>query len=387
MAKKVSILSTFNEHDEIESYIISINGERKEIPIYKKDSGITIELAESRISTLRRFFEKSLNGNLKIICNDFKKHLKALNLPLDNPNYEVYQPPLNELSNGKDIIGYFDDLHPKDYQKILANSNVVYQSLENNGLYINYELMHPLYSTDTFSGRSKAKFFNIQGYTADDHIRSPHVDENDILILFDWISADIRVASIMSEDSNLDESFSVSDPYTYMADKINKESEGEITREECKIFLLKSINSMDWTGDVINEIYPELARWIRKCDYRLNEEDAFLSTILGKRFYIKDSKNKLAVLNGTMQGSVAHAMHNTLIQLHSIIPHRIVCDIHDSLVINSPPSSKDINKYINIVVDIMSLPFAGYLPKQYKFPIKVSIGKKWKKWKFYKIIR
>jgi len=386
MAKRISIFSVFNDYDEIESYTFSINGQRKEVPIYKRHIKTTIEEAEERVKVLRNLFSKSLDGKVTIACNDFKRHLKALKLDLSSPDYDVYQ--INGLSEDPtEALDLMDEYHLKKYQRILARSQVVYQFMENSGLYVNYDKKYPVYSSDTFTGRSKAKVFNIQGYTADDQIRTPHVEESDILLLFDWISADIRVASILSNDKNLDQAFKESDPYSYMEEKFNQGSESKISRDECKSYLLKVINSMSWIDEPLNNIYPDLAAWIRKCDYLLNDEEASLTTLLGKQFYIKNAKNKLAVLNGTMQGSVAHAMQNTLIQLYKIIPHRIVCDIHDSLVINSPPNNKDINRYINIVADIMSQPLQGLTTKDCTFPIKVSIGKKWKKWKYLRTIR
>ena len=386
MAKRISIFSVFNDYDEIESYTVSINGQRKEVPIYKRRIKTTIEEAEDRVKVLRSLFNKSLDGKVTIACNDFKRHLKALKLDLSSPDYDVYQ--INGLSKDPtEALNLMDECHLKKYQRILARSQVVYQFMEDSGLYVNYDKKYPVYSSDTFTGRSKAKVFNIQGYTADDHIRTPHVEESDILLLFDWISADIRVASILSNDKNLDQAFKESDPYSYMEEKFNQGSESKISRDECKTYLLKVINSMSWVDEPLNNIYPDLATWIRKCDYILNDEEASLTTLLGKQFYIKNAKNKLAVLNGTMQGSVAHAMQNTLIQLYKIIPHRIVCDIHDSLVINSPPNNKDINRYINIVADIMRQPLQGLTTKDCTFPIKVSIGKKWKKWKYLRTIR
>ncbi len=387
MASRISILSNFTKDDEIESCIVKMGGKRQAIDIYKKNTGLTIEAAEAKVKTLRRIFEKSLTGEAEIICNDFKRHVKALNLNLERTDYEVYQPTINADISPEEKIDLYDTVEAKIYQKILANSQVVYQAMENAGLYINYELMYPKYSTDTYTGRSKAKFFNIQGYTADDHIRTPFVGESDLLVIFDWISADIRVASILSNDNNLKEAFEVSDPYSYMSDKINSDSKGKISREECKLYLLKSINSMDWSSDTLSKIYPGLTQWIRNCDRKLNEEDAYLSTLLGKRLYINEAKNKLAVLNGTMQASVAHAMQNTLIQLYKLIPHRLVCDIHDSLVINAPSNPKDITDIINVVTSVMSRPFAGLVEEDYIFPIKVSIGKRWKKWKYFSTVR
>lgn len=384
MAKKIYVVSKFNSNDEIESSFVNIDGAGTEVDLYKKNTGLTISQVEARIKKLRGIFQRSSDT---IICNDFKKHIKSLGLALDRTDYNVYQINIDKSASLQEAAQDLANVKILPYQKVIANSQVVYQALEESGLYINYELVHPIYSTDTFSGRSKAKFFNIQGYTADDHIRTPYVNEDELLILFDWISADIRVASIFSGDHNLEKSFEHSDPYTYMVDLLNGGSKDKITRDECKTYLLKSINSMDWTSSVLYDIYPRLADWIKECDLKLNDPESYLTTLLSKRIYMRDAKNKLAVLNGSMQGSVAHAMQATLNRLYSQIPHRIVCDIHDSLVINAPSDKKEINKLIKIVTDIMKRPFDGLLDGDYVFPIKVSIGNKWKKWKYLSTVR
>lgn len=384
MAKKIYVVSKFNSNEEIESSFVHIDGAGTQLDLFKKNTGLTIAQVEARIKKLRAIFQRP---NDIIVCNDFKRHIKALGLAMDRTDYNVYQINFDKSLSCEEAIAYISDQKLFPYQRVLANSQVVYQALEDSGLYINYELVHPIYSTDTFSGRSKAKFFNIQGYTADDHIRTPYVNEEELLVLFDWISADIRVASIFSEDDNLEKSFEHSDPYTYMVELINQGNKDKITREECKTFLLKSINSMDWTSSILYDIYPRLADWIKECDLKLNDPEAYLSTLLSKRIYLRDAKNKLAVLNGSMQGSVAHAMQATLNRLYAQIPHRIVCDIHDSLVINAPHDIKEINKLIKIVTDIMKRPFEGLLDGDYVFPIKVSIGNKWKKWKYLRTVR
>ena len=54
------------------------------------------------------------------------------------------------------------------------------------------------------------------------------------------------MASILSGDQQLRRAFEQSDPYSHMQDILVKRSDGdgEITRDECKLHLLKSINSI-----------------------------------------------------------------------------------------------------------------------------------------------
>jgi hypothetical protein len=57
------------------------------------------------------------------------------------------------------------------------------------------------------------------------------------------------------------------------------------------------------------------------------------------------------------------------------------------LVVSAAPDGAEIKAVIDIIAPIMLYPFEGVLDSNPSFPLEVSIGKKWKKWKLHKIYR
>jgi len=88
-----------------------------------------------------------------------------------------------------------------------------------------------------------------------------------------------------------------------------------------------------------------------------------------------------------MQGSVAHAMQLTIRKVWERLGHRLLMEGHDSLVVTASPDAGEIKATISAVVPIMLHPFQDVLPDNPAFPLKVSIGKRWKKWKLYATYR
>jgi hypothetical protein len=334
-----------------------------------------------------------LNANdrdFEIILSDFHRMIDEFNIPIDDRDYNVYDVHYPTISSSGDresdenkinkVLDRLEQCKSYPYRKVLSNASIVYKYMEHRGILQNYTLQHPKWSLKTWSGRSKSLDFNVQGWHEDDHIRPVGSDDHDILIHFDWICADIRVASIMSEDKLLNRSFERSDPYDIMRKLINMESEEKITRDECKVYLLKSINSMNLDSVALIEIYRGLGKWIHESKIIL-EDGGCLTSLLGRRFSRATAKNDLAVLNGIMQGSVAHAMQNVLRQTWLQLPDSIVTEVHDSLVMSCPNQPSVIKSMIKTVVPIMVRPFAGLIDSNPYFPCRVSVGPLWKKWK------
>jgi len=243
--------------------------------------------------------------NIEIVTSDFKSHIAAFNLPLhvNYPVYDMHIPPLSpseskqeDVARVRKILQRLKTQNIKEYQRILANADVVYKDLQDTGLIVGYCDRKPIYG-HTVTGRSKTSGFNIQGLSTDDRVWNKTTSPDDVLLHFDWICADIRVAALLSGDEKLLRSFDHSDPYTVLMDEVNTGSGEKLTRDEAKTFLLKSINSMDYTSDALTKTYPGLGEWIRRCDARLSSQDGYLETILKRRFKLANSKNRLAVLN------------------------------------------------------------------------------------------
>lgn len=353
---------------------------------------------DDNIAMLRGLVDKFTRLGGTVVTSDFKNHLRAFRLPLDL-NYKVYDLALTDIkpteSLAKDsevirqVLTKMAKQKHRSWHKVYADASIVYQDLEERGVLNNYVLEKPVWSLKTFSGRSKAMGFPIQGFTEPHYVIPPDSGPKDLLLHFDWISADIRVAALLSGDAKLEEAFLASDPYTYMMDEINRSAmDGKrLDREECKILLLRSINSMDFTSVALSRIYTQLGDWIGRCKKITSEDGGYLETILGRRFRVAHAKNALAVLNGAQQGSVAHAMQHTIKRVWDKFGQRLIMEGHDSLVMAAPPDPGEIKAMVRAVSQIMLYPFDGLLPNNPAFPLKVSVGDKWRNWRLKWIYR
>lgn len=364
--------------------------------LYRPGAGKTINRIDKTKKLIQQIILKANSDGRRIITSDFKSHVLCFDLPRDKRIYNVYDMHLPDIlptnSKSKDelvitrVLEKLTNKTPAIYHNVMANAAIVYQYLEDNGILVNSLHEHPKWSQKTFSGRSKTSGYNIQGLADNFHVVPSSGKDCDVLIMFDWICADIRAASLMSNDDLLTNSFNESDPYTVLMEALNSDSNAELTRAESKRYLLKSINSMDFTSTALTEVYPQLGQWIKRCKALISDGKP-LKTIMGRLFRPAHSKNELAVLNGVMQGSVAHAMQVSLRRIWEKIPDNIVCEIHDCLIISSPPDPQQIKALINIVAPIMSKPFEGLLNINPYFPLNVSVGNRWKQWKLCKTFR
>lgn len=364
--------------------------------LYRPGAGKIIKRIDTVKKAIREILLRTNASKRGIIISDFKSHIAAFDLPRDHREWNVYDVHLDDLEPAptaeidhdkiRKILLRLGDVKPQFYQKIIAQAAVVYQDMEDTGLLINHNPVWPKWSQKTFSGRSKSIGFNIQGFSDDFHVVPQGGQEHDVMIHFDWICADIRVASIISQDYELQDAFANSDPYVKLMNELNANnfSDEDINREECKRYLLKSINSMDLSSAALSSVYKRLGRWIYKCK-EIAREGKPLKTILNRSFRLSKAKNELAVLNGVMQGSVAHAMQLVLRRIWDRLPNRLITEIHDCLVISCAPD--EIKHIIDIVAPIMLHPFANVLDDNPAFPLQISIGRKWKRWKLFRIYR
>lgn len=389
------VYTIFNDDDKPRLTSIKDGDRIINIDLFKgkgNGSGRTIKDILTKIDKIKKILDIAENTR-EIVLSDYKRHIKAFNLEIPYKKVNVYDmhlpaiKPSSDLNNISLIVDKMSKRKKLEYQHILANAHIVYQDLEKHGININYIKYHPKWSTETFSGRSKTTNPNLQGWHEDSIIRNDNCNENDILIHFDWICADIRIASILSDDKLLQQSFIDGDPYQLMADMLSQMTNDTIDRNNCKLYLLKSINSMDHGSIPLNNIYKDLGQWILRCKSTMQNQNNTLETILGRKFKVINSKNELAVLNGVMQGSVAHAMQCVIRNVWEKLPKKLIAEIHDSIVICCPSKTTEINSTISIISDIMTRPFNGILDDNPFFPIKISVGKKWKKWKHFLTVR
>jgi len=157
-------------------------------------------------------------------------------------------------------------------------------------------------------------------------------------------------------------------------------------RKDSKIALLKAINSLNFDSGIFDICYGDLKTWLIECAHKLTE-DVPLETLLGRKFVIPKDKTILSGINGVLQGSIAHAMQNTITKVNALFPRHIICDIHDSLVMSCENDRSSILYMINSVKSIMSKPLDGLIDRDIYFPLRYGIGKKWREYKYSNIQR
>ena len=226
-------------------------------------------------------------------------------------------------------------------------------------------------------------FLGIQGAVQSDQITNPSGHFNDGFLHFDWRGADIRIAALLSGDESLLELSEKHDPYQTVADRLNSGASDGVSRDECKIALLKAINSMN-TGLLILDLFPRLRSWIIESRRKLDAGKPLYS-ILNRKFIQLPGKKPLSVFNATMQGSIAHAMQLSIRRVWEHIGERLLAEVHDSIVVTCDPTKTSMKSTIELVTGIMCRPFDGILDSNPVFPVRVSVGEAWRKWDEYKV--
>jgi len=375
----VCIYTIFDSNSDsrpLYSLIINDDGEDEYIPLYIKGSGKSIYDIENDVGYIKKIVESSD----KVFLNDYKQHLIAFGI--DHRKGRIYDND-NIISVSPSKISRLASVRPKPklWQRICAEAAVVYRNLQNRGVIYKGRKVKPIWGK-TFSGRSKCTGFNVQG-VGDDDIYNPNGDN--LFINFDWIAADLRVAAFLSGDDNLSQSFTHSDPYSYLAEHINDgvSSEDILSRDDSKVYLLQSMYSLDVADDnVAFNLYSSLKSWILECINNLADHGC-LHTILGRRFAVTTGRSKKSVFNAIVQGSVAHAMQLCLARAYARFGDSVFTENHDSLVMTCRGKS-DVHRIVDSIVPVMTRPFKGIINDDPTFPVIVNIGKKYKRWKRYK---
>lgn len=333
-----------------------------------------------------------LIGNT-VVLNNFKNYLETItelkkyyptlsDIKFNNI-YDTIQPEIivNDVSTIKEQLAKrlvkTKTITKQGWQRLAAKATIVYYELQKRGVFCEGTLVHPIYSIDTFSGRSKTAGFNIQGMTNECNI-TPISNNYDTFVCADWISADMRMASLMSGDGVLQDSFKTSDPYLFIADKL-----GGVSRDECKRSLFRGVYSLDYNSPAL-ELYPKLKQWVVTSCEKL-AKDKFLTSILGRKFYLDEERDEKSVVNASIQGSVAHAMQSVMVRLYEKMPHYIVTELHDSVILCCNFNS--VKSVIGELKEIMLHPFEGLSESNPRFPVKISVGNTWRNWKAIKEYR
>ena len=329
---------------------------------YLKGTHKTIYEIENNIVAFRELFSEPC------MINDFKSHVQAFDLP-HRVDYNVYDIALPLIKAGDDpkksLVTAAKEFKQElsEWMKIRANASVVYQMLENSGILFFNVRKFPIYHMDTFSGRSSTTGFNIQGTSMKDEIRSMQSFPN--FVHLDWLSADLRMAAIMSGDEAMLRSFDVSDPYGFLSAAVG------VKRNLVKRLFLKSMYSFKFDHPIF-EVFPKFKEFLSARLDKLRSV-GFLDSALGRKFYLYGDRNELSVFNAQFQGSVAHMMQLVLINLYKLLPEYILTEMHDSIVLSC--NNTDTKSVMDRVVEIMIEPINGYI-----MPVKASVGPRWKEW-------
>ena len=270
-------------------------------------------------------------------------------------------------------------IQPAPWMKLLGRATQVYRMLQKRGLMNGHLLTYPRYVLNTVSGRSKTLGFNVQGTDASYDVKHPD-EEKSYFIHLDWISADLKAGQILSGDELLAEAFRKSDPYTVMA-------KGDLTRADCKGMMIRALYEMDQDSPAL-QFWPDLQKWVAVEKAKL-ENRGWTESVLGRRFRMATEGDPLhnmrSVFNASLQGTVVHAMHSALWQIYKAMPDCIVAEMHDSITLAA--NRHAIKEVLNVGVEAMLHPFKDVLDSNPTFPLRIYVGRHWKKWKLYKEIR
>ena len=355
-------------------------------PLFVPGSGISLKTVLDNISAIKNEFAG--DPVPAVIINDFKSVLDALDPPpadaynaydygiIKTDEKDVTEQQARELCEARVKA----EIKPAAWMRLLGKASVVYHAMQKRGIMNGYAHTYPRYELNTVSGRSKTLDFNLQGADATYDIHHPSESQK-YLIHVDWISADLRAAQLLSGDEFLAEAFRKSDPYTVMA-------KGELTRADCKGMMIRALYEMDLKNPAL-QFYPTLHKWVTKERSELEAGKTFSRSLLGREFRLAQEGDPLhnmrSVFNASLQGTVVHAMHNALWQIHQTLPGCILAETHDSLTLAADRHM--INEIVKMGTDAMLHPFRGIVGDDPTFPVRVYVGKHWKRWKLYREVR
>lgn len=372
------ICTSFDKQDVPLYSLIYNHNSIKFLPLYFK--GINTKLYD--VYKNLEFLTHIISSGPTII-NDAISHFRYLDIKCMPNIYEIIRygriKATNEIQMKKKLCKYAIMMNKniRPWMKIKGQSAYIYSKIEKRGIKCNNKLYYPKYDTKTFTGRSRTSGFNIQGATKEYPIEHPD-NNNSIMIHFDWVSADIRMAGFLANDNIINNTFDNSDPYDYACKLLNNE-EFNISRNECKIEILKSLYALNPNNPII-DLFPDLKEWVNKKIDEYNSNKVF-NTIAGMP--IGKGNNK-SCFNAIIQGSVAESIQSAMCQIWNKYEN-ILTETHDALIICSDKNSVD--KWIKIGKMIMMNPLNNSDIAGPSMPVHVNIGKKWKNWKRFRTFR
>lgn len=337
--------------------------------LWKKGSGLTI----SECLDNEKKLVELVNSKSELVIVNYKVYCDYFGVPESRFLYD-FPLEFDNLKKAVEILMNCKNDLAKEWQVIRADSAEVYSKLQKRGVLVSGKNVFPEYHMDVFSGRSRTTGFNIQGASSEYEISHPNI-VNNIFVKFDWIAADMRIASYLSGDDDMIDSFKCGDPYSHIVDCLG----GDADRNKCKLALNKAVNSLN-EDDLILKIFPKFRSWIKRMKIDL-KRDGFVKSVLGRKFFTDHNlKSDRRAFNSIMQGSVAHAMQKSIFDVYKLCGDIILLEQHDSLTLTVPESR--LMKVISIVTKIMNNPISDM-----NMPLVVEVGKKWGEYKKFREFR
>ena len=335
-----------------------------------------LKTALDNLNELRQIME-----NDEVALNDTVSHFRHIPV-YPGANKKLYDIPIRLRGVPKSesdaqrtlcqIILKHRDFQQTQWSWVRAQASMVYSYLEQRQIKYGHKIVKPIYDFNTFSGRSRTTGFNIQGST--DKYPIEHPLGSEYFVCLDWLAADIRMAGLLSGDARINRSFIDSDPYETLSKELSSENT-TIGRSECKGEIIKSLYSLQFDRPVM-KLYPALRAWVIKHVLKYKYQYDF-KTVLGRP--ITKAKIKTSI-NAIIQGSVADAMQCVMLRLGSVNPDIIITEIHDSLILAG--TRRNLKTVIYVGTKLMARPFHGILYRDLRFPVRVSVGRHWKQWKY-----
>jgi len=364
----MQIISVFDDCSSRPLVTAIFDGNLEVIPLYIKGTKRSLFDVQRDVDLIAKRASESDH----IILNDAKSHFTTFNIKSDQAYQADVSLPRRLTYN--QYVMLFKSMFPlkveKDHwRKLIADASKAYLTMESRPIYLDEMRVFPRYSITTFSGRSKCTGFNLQGASEGTPVKTK---DGEFFVCLDWTAADLRVAAAMSNDEELEALFEESDPYSSLAETL------KITRQDCKRMMLRTLYALDLESPLL-DLFKKLKSWVVE-RLAFMKENGYLPSLLGRRFKLK-ARDQRSVFNATLQGTVAHALHSALAQIDSRLGRFLLTERHDSIVFAC--NAAILPKVLRESVEIMKKPLEG-LPTM---PLKVYIGKEWKRWKFYKAFK
>lgn len=363
-------------------------GKVYEIELFVKGAPYDLFTVKNRLKAIA----KILDSGEDVSINDLKSHLDALTAfgieVAVRDDCKIYSRPeslfcnrevtvLDQIKECKKSIAAIikSNEHTPIWQKLNAQACFVYSAIQKRGFFDGIRSNHPYYTLNSFSGRPIATEYTIFNQSGDAQIL-PHDLTHTKFIHFDWIAADFRAGSLLSQDQKMLESFTTTDPYTHLSQHLGKD------RAECKKLLLVATNALNPDSPAFTH-FTRFRDWILESISALHS-DRYLTSLLGRKFAYNDKDDQheqdKRILNAVLQGTVVHAMQSSIWMIYRKFGVHFLTDRYDSIIMTSDESTLDF--IVRHVSEIMFRPFIFYpeLPesiRQATFPVAVSVGSKW----------